>query len=85
MLTVGREAIVLRDYRRWDREYWVVVRHRFQKWKQLYSCDRNSPEDMPPRALFSIAFGVCFRAGHHAGRFFLRLYDIFTDINAGPF
>ena len=43
MLTVGREAIVLRGLSTLGSQASVMVQRRFQKWKQLYSCDRNPP------------------------------------------
>jgi len=58
MLTVGREAIVLRGLSTWESRVLVIAGYRVHKWKWLYSCDRRPPTGVQPRAQKSIAFGV---------------------------
>lgn len=60
-----------------------MVYRRFHKRKQLYSCDRNHPGEVQPRARVSIAFGVS--SEDITQTFPVPLPLMVTDMNAGPF
>jgi hypothetical protein len=92
MLTVGREAIVLRGLSTWGSRVSMDGVRRFHKRELLYSCDRNPPRPRAgrPRACVAIAFGVLSVFSKTSRCYTLRFSSHFVvsqdmDMNADPF